>query len=122
MAFEDYFHDLWFVEKIRQPDGTGGFEYVYAIGEVFKGKATKCTTNEQIIAGIRGIVGEQYTIGVPKDTPLQNTDVIMFVNEDKTRVFIRINSNSTYTPETSGQKDWKYMTGTLFSPDLRVVN
>ena len=52
MAIEDYYHDLWFVEKIRQPDGTGGFEYVYAIGEVFKGKATKSTSNEQIIAGI----------------------------------------------------------------------
>ena len=122
MAIEDYYRDLWFVEKIRQPDGTGGFEYVYAIGQVFRGSATKSTSNEQMIAGIRGIVGEQYTIIVPKTTPIQNSDVVMFVNEDNTRVFLRVSNNPTYTPEKSGQKDWKYMTATAFEPDLRVVN
>ena len=122
MAIQDYFHDLWFVEKIRQPDGTGAFEYVYAIGEGFKGKATRSVDTEQIIGGIRGLVGEQYTIVVPKKTPLQNTDVVMFVNEDGTRVFLRVNNNPTYTPEKSGQKDWKYMNATNFEPDLRVVN
>ena len=49
------------------------------------------------------------------------SDIIMFINEDKKRIFLRINSNPTYTPNKSAQ-DWKYATATLFQPDLRVVD
>lgn len=122
MALQDYWIDLYFVERVRQPDGTGGFEYVYKIGDTFKGGAVKSGSQEQIVASVRGNVGEQYTLSTGKNNVLEANDLIMFVNEDKKRVFVRINSEATYTPKNSGQFDWKYATGTKVEPDLRVVN
>lgn len=119
---EDYYIDLYFVDKTRQPDGTGGFEYAYKIGDSFRGTATKSTTAEQQVAGIRGIVGEQYTVTTKDNNALQASDIIMFVNPDKERVFLRINSNPTYTPDKSAQNTWKYAYATKFEPDYRVVN
>ena len=105
MALQDYWIDLYFVEKVRQPDGTGGFEYVYQIGDTF-----------------RGNVGEQYTITTNDNNALSLGDIIMFVNPDNQRVFLRLNSNLTYTPDKSGQSEWKYGTATKIEPDLRVVD
>ena len=121
MAIEDYYIDIYYVEKVRQPDGTGGFVYVYKIGDSFRGTAIKSSTAEQQLAGIRGIVDEQYTITTADNNVLEASDIIMFINEDKKRIFLRINSNPTYTPNKSAQ-DWKYATATLFQPDLRVVD
>ena len=118
---QDYWKDLFFVEKVRQPDGTGGFEYVYTIGVKFRGGAVKSSSTEQIVAGVRGNVGEQYTITTNDNNALNANDVIMFVDEDGERVFLRLNSNLTYTPNKSLQQDWKYGTATKITPDLRVV-
>lgn len=122
MALQDYWIDLYFVEKVRQPDGTGGFEYVYQIGDTFKGGAVKSATSEQIVASVRGNVGEQYTITTNDNNALSLGDIIMFVNPDNERVFLRLNSNLTYTPDKSGQSQWKYGTATKIEPDLRVVD
>lgn len=119
---EDYYIDLYFVEKVRQSDGTGGFEYVYTVGEAFRGTATKSGVAQQTLAGVRGEFSEQYTITTADNNAIEASDVIMFVNEDKKRVFLKINSNPTYTPNQSGQSRWKYMTATEIEPDLRVVN
>lgn len=119
---EDYYKDLYYVEKVRQPDGTGGYEYVYAIGNSFRGTATKSSTQEQTVAGIRGIIGEQYTVTTADNNVLQESDVIMFVTEDNKRVFLRISSVPIHTPEKSLQSHWKYAQATKFEPDLRVVN
>lgn len=118
---QDYWIDLYFVEKVRQPDGTGGFEYVYKIGDTFRGGAVKSSSTEQIVAGVRGEVGEQYTVTTSDNNVLLLDDIIMFVNPDRERVFLRMNSNITYTPDKSGQSDWKYGTATKITPDLRVV-
>ena len=122
MAIEDYYIDIYYVEKVRNSDGTGGYEYVYSIGNTFKGSVTKSTTSEQQVAGIRGIVDEQYTITTYDNNVLEKDDIIMFINPDNRRVFLRINANPTYTPNQSAQSNWKYVQATLFSPDLRVVN
>lgn len=121
MAIEDYYIDLYYVKKVQQPDGTGGYEYLYEVGDSFKGTATKSTTAEQQVAGIRGEVGEQYTITIPDKNPLVRNNILMFVDADGYRVFVRINSNITHTPEKSGQRHWKYCTATRFEPDLEVV-
>lgn len=122
MAIEDYYIDLYYIDRTRQPDGTGGFEYVYRIGESFRGSAVKSSTSEQTVAGVRGVIGEQYTITTHDNNVLEETDVVMFVNQDNKRVFLRVNSVPTYTPEKSAQRHWKYAQATKFEPDLRVVN
>lgn len=122
MAIEDYYIDLFFVEKVRQSDGTGGFEYVYTIGEAFRGTATKSGVAQQTLAGVRGEIREQYTITTADNNALQVSDVVMFVNVDGQRVFLKINTIPTYTPNQSGQSHWKYMTATEIEPDLEVVN
>lgn len=122
MAIEDYYIDLYFVEKKRQSDGTGGFEYVYTIGEAFRGTATKSGVAEQTLAGVRGEIREQYTITTSDNNAIQLSDVIMFENENGRRVFLKVNSHPTYTPNQSGQSHWKYMTATEIEPELKVVN
>lgn len=121
MAIEDYYIDLYYVDLTRQPDGTGGFEYAYKVGLSFKGSAVRSSASEQQVAGIRGIVGEQYTITTHKNNVLQKDDVIMFENAEKERVFVRINMPAQYTPEFSNQSEWKGLFGTRFEPDYRVV-
>lgn len=121
MALQDYWRDLYFVNKTSQSDGTGGYEYTYEIGECFRGGAVKSSSQEQIVASVRGNVGEQYTITTYDYNDIKANDVIMFVNEDNERVFLRVNSNLTYTPNKSGQRDWKYGTATRINPDNRVV-
>ena len=121
MAFEDYWITLNYVERVRQPDGTGGYEYVYKIGDSFRGSAVKSSSTEQIVAGVRGEVGEQYTVATYDNNVLLKNDVITFLNKDNERVFLRINSNANYTPDQSGQSEWKYATATSIEPDLEVV-
>lgn len=122
MAIEDYYIDLYYVDKTRQPDGTGGFEYAYKIGESFRGSAIRSSASEQTVAGVRGIIGEQYTITTHDNNVLEETDIIMFVGADKKRVFLRVSTIPTYTPNQSAQSHWKYAQATRFEPDLRVVN
>lgn len=121
MAFDDYWRDVHFVDKSRRPDGTGGFEYVYVIGDVFRASVVKSDAQEQIIAGIREEKGVRYTFSTTKNIPLDKNDMVMFVNNDGEQVFLRLIEDMTYTPDKSGQKDWKYAQATTFEPDLRVV-
>ena len=118
---EDYYIDLFYVDLTREPDGTGGFEYAYKIGNSFSGSAVKSSSTEQIVAGVRGEVGEQYNVTTAKNNILQKDDIIMFVNNDNERVFLRINSNAMYTPNQSNQK-FKGVTATRIIPDYRVVS
>lgn len=118
---EDYWIDLHFIEKQRQPDGTGGFEFVYIVGNTFRGGVVKSSTQEQIVSSVRGETGEQYTITTNDNNPLRVNDIIMFVNQDQENVYLRLNSNMTYTPDSSGQSSWKYGTATKIEPDLRVI-
>ena len=82
MAIEDYYIDLFYVDLTRQPDGTGGFEYAYKIGESFKGSAVKSPASEQQVAGIRGEIRAQYSITTSKRNVLQKDDIMMFVGID----------------------------------------
>lgn len=121
MAVEDYFIDVNYVDKTRQPDGTGGFEMAYKIGEVFKASIVKASASEQTVAGIRGEVREQYEVITHKNNVLEKDDVLRFTNENGNHTFIRINENPKKPPEKSAQSHWKYCTATYYEPDLRVV-
>jgi len=122
MAIEDFYKELFFVDKTRQPDETGAYEYVYVIGDAFKGSCIRSSVQEQTLASIRGELGEQYTLTVDKKLPLGRDDIIMFLDDDGRRVFIRIDKPSQHTPKTSTQAKWKGLTGSSFEPDIRVVN
>jgi hypothetical protein len=122
MAIEDYYKTLYFVDKTRRPDDTGSFEYVYVIGDSFKGSCIRSSAEEQILAGIRGNLQEQFNITVDKKIPLSKDDVIMFIDDDNSRVFIRIDKPSLRTPTTSTQHNWKGLSGSSFEPDIRVIN
>ena len=121
MAIEDYYIDLFYVDLTRQPDGTGGFEYAYKIGLSFKGSAVRSSASEQQVAGIRGQLAEQYNITTHKNNVLNKDDIIMFVNEDRERIFLKINIPALYTPEQSKQREWKGLIGSRIEPDYRVV-
>lgn len=121
MAIEDYFIDIHYVDKTRQPDGTGGFENAYKIGETFKGSVSLASASEQTVAGIRGEVKNQYNIITHNNNILEKDDILMYVNQDKKRMFLRVNDNPKHPPEQSAQSHWKYCKATEFEPDLRVV-
>lgn len=121
MAVEDYFIDVHYVDKTRQPDGTGGFETAYKIGEVFKASVVIASASEQTVAGVRGEVNEQYNVITHKNNVLEKNDILMFVNKNGNRTFIRINNDPSTPPEKSAQHHWKYCKATYFEPDLRVV-
>lgn len=121
MAIEDYYIDLFYVDLTRQPDGTGGFEYAYKIGLSFKGSAVRASASEQQTAGIRGEIAEQYNVTTHKNNVLNKDDIIMFENQDKERIFLRMAIPPLYTPEQSRQSEWKGLIGTRFEPDYRVV-
>ena len=118
---DDYFIDMYYVDKIRQPDGTGGFEYTYKVGEKFRGSAMKSSTAEQTLAGVRGVPNDQYSVITYKNNVLEASDIIMFVDQNGKKVYLKINSNPSNPPEISEQDYWKYATATEFYPDLRVV-
>lgn len=119
--FEDYWINVNYVERTHQPDGTGGFEDIYRIGEQFKMNVAIAGSDEQIVASQRGTVGEQYNVATYDNVSLRANDVVMFRNPDNERVFLRINSNMKHTPDRSNQSGWKYGTATQFEPDIRVV-
>ena len=121
MAIEDYYIDLFYVDLTRLPDGTGGFEYAYKIGESFKGSAVRASASEQQTAGIRGELGMQYNVTTNKKNVLQKDDIIMFYNEEKEQIFVRISIPAQDTPKQSQQHHWKGLIGTAFKPDYRVV-
>lgn len=121
MAIEDYYIDLYYVDLTKVPDGMGGFEYAYKIGEAFRGSAVRSPASEQEIAGIRGELKEQYSVTTSKGNVLQKDDIIMFIDKDKQQVFLRINSNALHTPELAINNAWKGVTATKIIPDYRVV-
>lgn len=118
---ENYYKKLKYVNTSNIPDGTGGFEKVYVIGESFEGSVVKAQSSEQQVAGIRGVLGEQYNITTDKKNRLTKDSVVMFEDYEGNRIFLRVNDTPLYTPEHSTQKDWKGLTATKFEPDYRVV-
>lgn len=121
MAIEDYYRKLRYVSVVDLPDGTGGFEKVYEIGEEFDGSAFKAPSSEQQVAGIRGVLDEQYNITTAKEHKLSKDSVVMFYDREGNAVFLKVNDTPLYTPEHSTQRDWKGLTATRFEPDYRVV-
>ena len=121
MAVEDYFIDVNYVEKTRQPDGTGGFETAYKVGESFKASVQKADASEQTVAGVRGEVKPQYTIITHNNNALEKNDILRFVNENGEKTYLRLNDNPKKPPEKSAQNHWKHCTATEYEPDLRVV-
>lgn len=123
MAFDDYWINAKRVSKSLVNDGTGGFEYAYEVSRKnLKCGIFKAGTNQQIVGAVRNDVDEIYNIATYDNNKLLKDDIIVFEDEDRNRVFLRVNSNMTRTPNKSGQSHWKYGTATLFEPDLRVVN
>lgn len=121
MAIEDIYKKLRYVSIVNIPDGTGGFEKAYKIGEEFEGSAVKSPSSEQQVAGIRGVLGEQYNITTSKKNKLSKDSVVLLLDEEGNAVFLRINDTPLYTPKHSTQSDWKGLTATRFEPDYRVV-
>ena len=119
---QDYWIDLYYVEKTHRSDGTGGIEDVYTIGQKFRGGAVKSSSQEQIVASVRGEVGERYEVTTNKNNSLTKDDIIMFYDANDRQVFLKISENANHTPNHSNQHEWKYMTANEFKPDLRVVN
>lgn len=121
MAIEDYYRDIHRVGLIKVPDGTGGYEYAYKIGDVFQGSVVRASESEQQTAGIRGILGRQYNITTSRSNTLNKDEVLMYVNDDNEQVFMRINGSSLVPPVGSPQHNWKGTTATEIVPDYRVV-
>lgn len=120
MAIEDYYIDLHYVELVKEPDETGGFEYFYTIGKTFKGSAVRSSASEQQVAGIRGVLDEQFNVTTAKGNPLKKDDIIMFEDEDEGMVFLRVNSNPLRVPKNSNQ-NFKGVTATKIIPDYEVI-
>lgn len=120
--YQDYWIKVNFLERTHQPDGTGGFEDVYVIGDEFMMNVAIASSSEQIVASQRGTMREQYNVAVYDNVSLDANDTVTYLNADNKRVYLRINSKLKHTPDISGQADWKYGTATEFEPDLRVVS
>lgn len=127
MAITDYNtinSTIYHVTEERVPDGTGGFEQAYVVGESFKGSFVKSSSQEQMVAGIRGDTEDQYSLTAPKDEPIDRNDILMLRKKDNGRqLFLRVNSEPLLTPESSTQSGWKGFTAAVFDPrDVRVVD
>lgn len=124
MAITDYNtinHTIYHVTEELVPDGTGGFEQGYAIGDSFQGSSVKSSSDEQMVAGIRGDVEDQYSLTAPKNEPISRNDILMYY-ENNRRLFLRVKSEPLQTPENSTQADWKGFTAAVFEPrDVRIV-
>lgn len=119
MAITDYNtinHTIYHITQESIPDGTGGFDKIYTIGDSFRGSCVKSASQEQIVAGIRGDTEDQYSLTVSKDEPIERNDILMFYKNDGKRLFLRVKSEPLLTPENSTQADWKGFTAAEFDP------
>ena len=110
------------IEEHEVPDGTGGFDTVYVIGDSFQGTCVRSSEQEQQTAGVRGDTEEQYSLTVPKDEPVKRNDILMF-EDDGEQIFLRVKTRPQKTPEQSTQAGWKGFRAGQFEPrEIRVVD
>lgn len=125
MARTDYKeinYTIYHVTEEEIPDGTGGTETVYVVGNSFRGTCVKSPEQEQIIAGVRGDVSEQYNLTVLKNEPIERNDILMLQKRNGNQLFLRVKTEPQETPSSSMQADWKGFTASEFDiRDTRVV-
>lgn len=87
--YEKMMDDCVLLEKVRTPDGMGGWNPTWTEGASFRAAILKNSTIEARIAERQGIT-EVYTISVSKRTPLDYMDVFRRVSDGQT---FRVTSN-----------------------------
>lgn len=87
--YEAMMQDFILMEKVRTPDGLGGWTTAWTEGAEFKGALLKDNTLEARQAEKEGIT-EVYTVTVSRTFPLEFHDVIKRVSDGQT---FRITSN-----------------------------
>ena len=88
------------MEKVRTPDGTGGWQTVWKDGIAFEAAITKDNTLQARVAEKQGVT-ELYTITVKRENPLEFHDVIKRKSDG---FILRVTSNmkDKTSPEFSG--------------------
>lgn len=79
------------LEKVRTPDGLGGWTTTWTEGAPFKAAILKDSTMEARAAEKQGVT-EVYTVSVPRETPLEYMDVFRRTSDGQT---FRVTSNMT---------------------------
>lgn len=79
---EEAMEDMILLEKVRQPDGEGGFITKWADGAPFKAAITFDSSMQARIAEQQG-VSSMYTVTVKKLTMLQYHDVFRRLSDGK---------------------------------------
>ena len=74
--------DVVMLEKVRKPDGEGGFTTVWTEGGRFKAAITFDSSIEARSAEKQGVTS-LYTITVPKNTKLEYHDVLRRLSDGK---------------------------------------
>ena len=96
---ENAFEDVVLYEKVRRPDGEGGFFVEWTEGAVFKAAITFDNSLQGRMALSQG-VRNVYTVTTKKSAKLDFHDVIMRVSDGK---IFRITSDSddNHTPKSA---------------------
>lgn len=89
MLYEKMMTDCVLLEKVRTPDGLGGWTTVWSEGASFRAAILKDSTMEARAAEKQGVT-EVYTVTVPKENPLEYMDVFRRVSDGQT---FRVTSN-----------------------------
>ena len=89
--YEAMMEDFVFMEKVRTPDGLGGWTTAWSTGTSFKASVRKDNSLEAREAERSGLT-EVYTITVYRDVPIEYHDVIKRTGDGQT---FRITSNIT---------------------------
>ena len=99
MAIQDFYETYTFIEKKSVPDGMGGFDIEYIEGADFVGNVSTDNSVEMRIAEKQGVTSI-YTVTIPKNVPLEFSDVI---KNKKTNKYYRITSDpeDMVTPKRS---------------------
>ena len=88
-----------FIDKSRQPDGQGGFIYVWTESTEFQANARLDSSIQAKIAQVQGVTS-LYTITTKKDITLEYHDIIKRLSDGK---IFRVTSDGddNKTPEAS---------------------
>lgn len=89
MLYERMMTECILLEKVRVPDGLGGWTTTWNEGASFKAAILKDSTIEARTAEKQGVT-EVYTVTVPKETPLSYMDVFRRKSDQQT---FRVTSN-----------------------------
>lgn len=81
--------DVTILEKVRTPDGEGGFETKYVYGPTIKAAITFNNSINARVAQVQG-VKDVFTITTHKNAPLDFHDIVKRLSDGK---FFRVTSN-----------------------------